>query len=124
MGTHTGSFWESMRRMWAERLEAEARKGLTEDGPNWVRWDTDGQQREHSGPYPHRAPFPPTLRWAFLHTRCTYLGRRAAGVAGWGSHPPALLSRAGPGLGSWRQPPPAPSRLRALRVQQECEEET
>ena len=96
-----GSSWESMRRMWAESLGTEARRGLTGDGlsvpPSPELGGAHTKVTANTVLPTHPGPLSlPTLSWG-LPARCTYLGRRGGGVGCWGQHPPALPPRAGPG---------------------------
>lgn len=84
-----GSSWES-RGEWGR------------DRVNW-RWPGGGSRsRRRWQPGQVARPRAAPARPGPLPARCAYLGRRSGGGAGSGRPPPALPSRAGPGLRSWR----------------------
>lgn len=80
-----GSSWESRSRMWAERLGAEARTGLTGDGLKVPPTQTGSFGKRgttaHSAPYPPWAPFLPAQSWASLPGAPTSEGEPKAGRA-------------------------------------------
>lgn len=117
---------ECGKRGWGLRLgwgKLEVALECSQSSPDQVVHAGQVVQQRTQCPLPAPGPFPARPELGLPPARCAYLGRRAVGVESWGRRPPALLSRAGPGPGSWRRPQPAPSQLRALRDQQARVEE-
>lgn len=99
-----GSSWESMRRMWAERLGTEARRGLTGDGlsvpPNPGLGGAHKRVTANSAPYPPWAPLlaHPELGPPACQVHLPWKERRRRGVLGAAPPSPATQSRARPGI--------------------------
>lgn len=99
-----GSSWESMRRMWAERLGTQARRGLTGDGlsvpPNPGLGGTHTRVTANSAPYPPWAPLlaHPELGPPACQVHLPWKERRRRGVLGAAAPSPATQSRARPGI--------------------------